>query len=85
MQPQAVFQKYLKMYTRERNKKCCDSGVDDTTVYIEYATRANTRIVVLMHANSRMQVRLQRHRWPRVAVVVTAAQCSRISRPKTYG
>lgn len=46
---------FFKVCTRERNKKCCDSSVDDT-VYIEYATRANTRIVVLVHANSRMQV-----------------------------
>lgn len=45
-----------KMCTRERNKKFCNSSIDDG-IYIEYATRANTRIVVLAHANSQMQVR----------------------------
>lgn len=57
---------FFKVCTRERNKKCCDSSVDDT-VYIEYATRANTRIVVLVHANSRMQVQ---------RTVIVLAACS---------
>lgn len=70
---------FFKVCTRERNKKCCDSSVDDT-VYIEYATRANTRIVVLVHANSRMQVQ----RTAVVGRVTVVARCSRISRPKTY-
>lgn len=71
---------FFKVCTRERNKKCCDSSVDDT-VYIEYATRANTRIVVLVHANSRMQV--QRTVVVGRVVVTVVARCSRISRPKT--
>lgn len=71
---------FFKVCTRERNKKCCDSSVDDT-VYIEYVTRANTRIVVLVHANSRMQV--QRTVVVGRVVVTVVARCSRISRPKT--
>lgn len=44
------------MCTRGRNKKFCNSSID-AGISIEYATRANTRIVVLAHANSQMQVR----------------------------